>query len=180
MKTNVSYNSINHTSREKSSKLRRIIGTWNLRGTYGERALRNVIRKIKKLKYNVVVKNFVEREHIFVNSGRENKRLGTEFIITKEIKGTLIGIEPIAERIYRIGIRVKYQKISIINIYAPTKEASVDIRGKFYDRPDEWMIPKCRDTNAEIEKEYMSLTKTVIFVFAKEKQMIIKLLLFWD
>lgn len=67
------------------------------------------------------------KDNIFMNIGGD-RRLGTGFIIAKEIKGAFIEFEPILERICRM--RRKWQKILIINIHEPTEEAPVEIKGR--------------------------------------------------
>lgn len=73
---------------------------------------------------------------IYFNSGSENRYLGTGFIITKKLKAAIVEFKPLPDRICYSRLRGKYQKITLINIHAPTEEAYIDIKEKFYSNLD--------------------------------------------
>lgn len=70
-------------------------------------------------------------DYIFLNSGSENRMLGTGFIINKDFKKAIIEFNPVSDRLCYIRLSGKYQKITFINIHAPTEEAKLEDKEDF-------------------------------------------------
>lgn len=74
-------------------------------------------------------------EYSLVYSGPEERtgQYGTGFIITREIRRSLLEFEPINERICRLRLRGKFRNTTIVNAHAPTEEKEDIIKEQFYD-----------------------------------------------
>ena len=100
---------------------------------------------------------------IFFYSGPENRtgQAGTGFICKKEIQRHIIDFTPYNERLCSLRLKGKYNKITIINTYAPTEEKDIEKKEQFYEdlqkmidltpRSDTVII--LGDLNAQIGKE---------------------------
>lgn len=105
------------------------IETWNVRGTYEEGALKNLTRELEKYKADVVViqetkqRGMGVENYIFFNSGNENIRLGTGFMLHKKLKAAVMHFNAIFKRTCRMRIQGKVRKVSIINVHPQTEVA---------------------------------------------------------
>lgn len=100
------------------------LGTWNVRGTYSEGAIKNLTNEAKRYKLDIIAlqetkqkgNDIVDmKEYIFFKSGGENRRLGTGFLINKRIAQEVLEFRPISDRICYIRIRGQQRKLSFIN-----------------------------------------------------------------
>ncbi|XP_063913213.1 craniofacial development protein 2-like [Zophobas morio] len=156
------------TKRKKNPKIR--IGTWNVRGTYSEGKLKQIVQELQR--YNIDLPAIQETKqkgkfiteignYILFNSGIDNKELGTGFMVEKSLKGAVITFKPISERLSYIRLRSKYRKISLLNIHAPTEEKDLEVKTEYYEELERGYvkIPKhdikmvIGDANAMIGKE---------------------------
>ncbi|KAJ3661236.1 hypothetical protein Zmor_005642 [Zophobas morio] len=131
------------TKRKKNPKIR--IGTWNVRGTYSEGKLKQIVQELQR--YNTKQKGkFITDlyNYILFNSGIDNRELGTGFMVKKSLKGAVITFKPISERMSYIRLRSKYRKISLLNIHAPTEEKDLEVKTEYYE---------------ELEREYVKIPK---------------------
>ncbi|XP_018574547.1 uncharacterized protein LOC108913478 [Anoplophora glabripennis] len=121
------------------------VGTWNVRGTYEEGALKHLSREIKKIRVDLVAlqetkqkgNEIVEIEdYMLFNSGGKNIMLGTGFMIHNKLKAAVIQFKPVSERMCILRMRGKYQKMAFINIHAPTEESQLDEKEEFYNMLD--------------------------------------------
>ena len=99
------------------------MGTWNVAGTFEEGKLRHLVNEVGKYKFDIVTLQETKQsgyevmevgDCVFLNSGGEKERLGTGFLINRELKELIVDFQPISERICLIRLRGKYQKITII------------------------------------------------------------------
>ncbi|XP_063907443.1 craniofacial development protein 2-like [Zophobas morio] len=120
------------TKRKKNPKIR--IGTWNVRGTYSEGKLKQIVQELQR--YNIDVAAIQETKqkgkfiteidnYILFNSGIDNRELETGFMVKKSLKGA-------------------YRKISLVNIHAPTEEKDLEVKTEYYE---------------ELEREYVKIPK---------------------
>ncbi|GLV41328.1 hypothetical protein CBL_04852 [Carabus blaptoides fortunei] len=121
------------------------VGTWNVRGTYSEGAIKSLINEAKRYKLDIIALQETKqkgngivdmKDYIFFNSGGQNRRLGTGFLINKRISQEVLEFRPISDRIYYLRIRGKQRKLSYINIYAPTGDTEEEKKNKFYEKMD--------------------------------------------
>lgn len=117
-----------------------VMGTWNVRSTYAEQKINQLLNELKKYEIDVIAIQETKqkddwindnREYTFFNSGDENRMLGTGFMVNKRIKTKTINFKPINERMCYLRIRGKYRKISLLNIHTPTEEKDEDEKDKF-------------------------------------------------
>ena len=89
-------------------------------------------------------------------------------MLLKRIHHNVIGFEPYNERICKIRIKGKYNNITLINVYAPTKGHTDEIKEQFYDNlqhlldktPKSDTIITLGDVNAQLGKERLYNTIT--------------------
>ncbi|KAJ9587668.1 hypothetical protein L9F63_018920, partial [Diploptera punctata] len=58
---------------------------------------------------------------------------GTGFFVKKQILHTVIDFKPYNARICKLRIQSKYNKITLINTYAPTEEKAIEIKEEVYE-----------------------------------------------
>ncbi|XP_063911143.1 craniofacial development protein 2-like [Zophobas morio] len=116
------------TKRKKNPKIR--IGTWNVRGTYSEGKLKQIVQELQR--YNIDIAAIQETKqkgkfiteidnYILFNSGIDNSELGTGFMVKKSLKGAVITFKPISERMSYIRLRRDANAmIDKENCYRPT------------------------------------------------------------
>lgn len=157
-----------NTNDTKENKIR--LGTWNVRGTFTEGALKHLIGEMKR--YNVDILAIQEtkqrnekimeiEDYIFFNSGKDNRMLGVGFIVSDRFKNEVIEFEGVSDRMCRIRIRGKFRKISIINSHAPSEEKDPEIKTKFYEELERILgkVPRfdikfvMGDMNAKVGRE---------------------------
>lgn len=190
-------------SKKKKDEIK--IGTWNIRGTYERGKLKYLAIELKKANFDIVALQETKQlgnevmevgDYIFMNSGGENRILGTGFMIKKELKSVIVDFIPITDRLCKLRLKGKYQKITLINVHAPSEDKKVDIKEKFYSELSLAydMIQKydmkivLGDANAQIGREEMfrptigKYSKHVntnenghfLIDFAKERDLIVK------
>ncbi|XP_023311624.1 craniofacial development protein 2-like [Anoplophora glabripennis] len=155
---------------KEGSKTEIKIGTWNVRGLNQVGAMKQLISEIRKQKFEIVAlqetkqKESVMMEiekYAFLNSGGDNRVLGTGFLVSPEIKSLIMKFKPVSDRLCYLRIRGKFQNISLINIHAPTEEADLESKEAFYEKLQKEYdeIPRydlkivLGDANAKIGKE---------------------------
>src|SRR5713101_5189949 len=95
----------------------------------------------------------------FIGPQNESRK-GVGFIIRKKLKDNIAGYNPINERIITIRIRAKPVNITIIQIYAPTADATEEELDEFYNNlsnmveltPNKDILVIQGDFNAKIGK----------------------------
>src|SRR5436190_19652388 len=100
-------------------------------------------------------------EYVVFNSGFDTKYFGTGFMVSKEIKESVIEFIPISEKICKIRLRGRFRKISMVNIHAPTNDKEEAEKDAFYEELMKIVneIPKydveiiISDINAKVGKE---------------------------
>ncbi|XP_063914077.1 craniofacial development protein 2-like [Zophobas morio] len=175
------------TKRKKNPKIR--IGTWNVRGTYSEGKLKQIVQELQR--YNIDVAAIQETKqkgkfiteidnYILFNSGIDNRELGTGFMVKKSLKGAVITFKPISERMSYIRLRKKdlevkteyyeelereYVKIPKHDIKMVIEDANAMIGKENCYRPIIEIRSKHQKTNQNGEK---------LIEFAEENKMVVK------
>lgn len=79
---------------------------------------------------------------MFFNSEGTGRLFGLGFVVTKKIKHAVMHFEAITDKVCRIKMRCKFRKFNIIDVYAPTEEKELDVKGKFYELIEENTLNK--------------------------------------
>ena len=72
-------------------------------------------------------------EHIFFNSGGQDKTLETDFMVNKKIKKS-VSFNAITNSLCMIRLRSKYRKLSIVNMHCPTEEKNEEVKEELYEK----------------------------------------------
>lgn len=160
----------NKTERIGKEKQRLFWATWNVRSTYEEGALKNLIEEAIKIKASLIALQETRQSGVFIrdienftlfNSGGENRRLGTGFLVTHKLKEAVTEFKAISDRLCYLRLTIEARKVSIINCHAPTeekdgeeKEAFYEEMGNIYDRiPRQDVKIVMGDCNAKVGRE---------------------------
>jgi exonuclease III len=62
-------------------------------------------------------------------SGNDNNKTvnGTGFLVHKDVLPSVMGFEPISNRLCKLRIKGKFNNITLINVYAPTEDSEEEI-----------------------------------------------------
>jgi exonuclease III len=93
--------------------------------------------------------------------GNENHELGTGFFVHRRIISAVEKVEYVSDRILYIILRGPWCNITVLNVHAPTKEKTDDIKERFYEEleqifdkfPRYHMKILLGDFNAKVGKE---------------------------
>jgi hypothetical protein len=66
-------------------------------------------------------------------SGNENNTFGTGFVVHRDYKGAVLGLQPINERICTLRAKAHFFNICIICVHAPT-ETEEEMKDRFYEK----------------------------------------------
>lgn len=131
----------NENKSNRSEILR--IGTWNIRSSYEEGALKGLTEIANQLQIQILLLQETKLkgteitkvdDYTFFKSGSTNNRyFGNGFLVNKTWSDKVVDFKPISDRLCLLRLRGKYRKISIINVHAPTEEKSIEEKDMFYE-----------------------------------------------
>ena len=122
------------------------MATWNVQTMLQVGKLSEIADEFRKYKLHVLALQEIrwpgsgridKKDFTVMFSGAETGRQrGTGFMISKEVRKSLMEFTPVNERLCKIRLKGKFHNISIISTYAPTEDAEELDKDKFYDELD--------------------------------------------
>lgn len=121
------------------------IGTWNVRTMNDTSKLAQVINEMQRRKLDILRMS----ECRWTGSGKQTSNGGSDIlcfchkeqhiqgvsiVMSKSKVNTLLGWEPVSERLIRAHFNLKYCKLTILQCYAPTNDASDEIKDDWYEQ----------------------------------------------
>jgi exonuclease III len=100
------------------------------------------------------------KDHTIFYSSNTNNTFGTEFVVREDLKGVVMGFQPLNVRMCTLRIRARFFSITFICVHVPTEEADDEDKESFYDKleatynwvPGHDVKIVLGDTNAKIGK----------------------------
>lgn len=121
------------------------LGTWNVRGTYVEGALKQLIKVLKMYRIDILAiqetkqgnNDVVDLDgYTFFKSSGNDRRLGVGFMVGEKMRTKVIGFKPISDRMCTLRLKGGHRKITIINVHAPTEEQNIEVKECYYETLD--------------------------------------------
>ena len=120
------------------------VGTWNVRGM-GLGKLDVIKREMERMDITVLglsemkwsgKGHFTSDTHTVYYSG-QNRITGVGFIVNKELAKSVLGYNPVNDRIILLRIQGRPLNITIVQVYAPTSAAEEKEKEEFYHQLDQ-------------------------------------------
>lgn len=121
------------------------LATWNVRTLLRPGGLKTLTDVLRACKLGITAvqetrwpgSNLLKsREHTFYYSGKTTgpRQFGTGFVVLGNARDSVIGFDPLDERLCSIRVRGKFFNITLINAHAPTEEKEDDLKEEFYEK----------------------------------------------
>ena len=120
------------------------IGTWNVRTLYQTGKLVNVIQEMNRCGISalgIAETHWTGKGHfttatgeLVIFSGSQDHRAGVGVTLSKSVSNSMIAYRAISDRVLYVRIRAAPFNISLIEVYAPTTEATDEKVEEFYDQ----------------------------------------------
>ena len=120
------------------------IGTWNVRSLKEKGKLEILVNEISTITWNIlgiaemrwkgIGEETTEDGHKVWYSGEENKHIyGVGFLVERNTAKSVIECTPVSSRLISIRLACKPLNLTIIQVYAPTRDCNDEEIEKFYD-----------------------------------------------
>ncbi|XP_064651642.1 craniofacial development protein 2-like [Lineus longissimus] len=130
--------------RARKKFLKGYTGTWNVRTLNADGKIDQLEHEQKCYTWNIiglaearltgVGDSKTPQGNQLFHSGQDKRHAnGTTFLIHKDTAGAVMEFKPISDRVIYIRLRVKPFNLSVMQIYAPTTDATDDQLNRFYD-----------------------------------------------
>ncbi|XP_072047001.1 craniofacial development protein 2-like [Amphiura filiformis] len=120
------------------------IGTWNVRTLHQEGNLEHLLHELDHLQWEILgisethwcdSREFTKDGYQILSSGNESiHRKGVAIILNKTALRSLMGYNPILERLISARLRTQIGAATIIQAYAPTSSSTEEEADQFYDQ----------------------------------------------
>ena len=147
------------------------IGNWNVRTMFETGKAGQVAREMKRYKLDILGisecrwrgsgKSKLNTGEVIIYSGEENiHQGGVAIMMSQQAARCLMEWTPESSRIIRARFYSKYRKLTLIHVYSPTNDASVENKDDFYEQLES-TVQKCNrndillitgDLNAKVGK----------------------------
>ena len=119
-----------------------LLGTWNVRTMLEAGKMQEIASELNKYRMDLVALQEIrwsdhgeirKPEYSILFSGSEKGgHKGVGFYLSPRIRKSLIGFEPVSDRICILTLKGRYRNITVVSIYAPTNEATDEEKDLFY------------------------------------------------
>ena len=125
------------------------IGNWNTQTMYQTGKTAQVLKEMQRYRLNILGVSEVRwtgadkisfaTGEVMYYSGRDDEqhREGVGLILDKEAKKSIMEWEPVCSRIIRARFYSRITKMTIIQCYAPTEDADIEVKEEFYAKLQE-------------------------------------------
>ena len=120
------------------------VGTWNVRSLHTTGALDLLIHELSHVKWDIVglaethwtgAEETTHQDYKILSSGKlDEHRSGVALLLTKSAQRSLLSYRPVNDRIISARLQTMTGAVTIIQVYAPTTDATDDTIEEFYDQ----------------------------------------------
>lgn len=156
--------------KKKRDKITKI-STWNVRTMLTVGKMTEISSELKKYDIHIAGLQEIrwkgsgqisnEKYTILYSGDKKQGQYGVAFMVINKMQSNILQFKPINERLAYIRMKATPFNISILNAYAPTENARIEEKEKFYEKmeeetekiPTEDIIIIIGDMNAQVGKE---------------------------
>lgn len=120
------------------------IGTWNVTALLKPGKMQELVEQITQTKLDIIALQEIrwsgngiinKKDFTLYYSGSDKRKgqPGTGFLVLKKLQNNIMDFKHFKERMCKLRIRSKYNKITLISAYAPTEDKNIESKEQFYD-----------------------------------------------